>query len=264
MHSPETDFKQAVARSFSKAAEHYESLALIQWRLAEQLLVRVGADPVAHILDAGCGAGWLTRRLAAREGVVRVSGLDLAAGMLEQARRLATPETDVVDWILADMEHLPLASESQDLVVSNLAMQWLPSPRRFFQEVRRVLRPGGRLLCTTLLPGTLGELHHAWATVDARRHVNAFLPAETVHEAAVEAGLQGRFEGVRERVYYPDVASALRSIKGIGASTLNTGGSRVGLGGRRSLAAMMAAYEALREPPGIPVTYHVLTGEVRR
>ena len=62
------------------------------------------------------------------------------------------------DWLVGDAEHLPLASQSVDLVFSSLAIQWCARPHLLFAELARVLRPGGRCLFTSLGPDTLREL----------------------------------------------------------------------------------------------------------
>lgn len=79
--------------------------------------------------------------------------------MIGQASEQSGP---VVEWLVADAESLPFPSDSFDVVFSNLMVQWCDDPRTVFAECRRVLRPGGRLVLSTLLEGTLTELKQAW------------------------------------------------------------------------------------------------------
>ena len=94
-------------------------------------------------------------------------GLDLAYGMISRACLVArecaffTPSTgaNFPLFLQADAEKLPYRSESFDLVLSNLAYQWVPDRGQAFREVYRVLKPGGRFFFSTLGHGTLAELH---------------------------------------------------------------------------------------------------------
>lgn len=88
-------------------------------------------------MDVGCGTGYFSRRLTAYD--YHVTALDLAPGMLAQARRLDSAQ----HYLLADMEHLPLADECVDLCFCNLAIQWCASLPRALGELMRVTRPGG-------------------------------------------------------------------------------------------------------------------------
>ncbi|MBZ4364395.1 malonyl-ACP O-methyltransferase BioC, partial [Mycobacterium tuberculosis] len=85
----------------------------------------------------------------------------------------------------------------------------------------RVARPGGRVAFSTLLADSLPELNQAWQAIDDRPHANRFLS-----EAAVRAALSGlRATGEVHQISLPfaDALSAMRSLKGIGATHLHQG-----------------------------------------
>ena len=94
-------------------------------------------------VDVGAGTGRLTGLLKKRYPKAEVIALDLALGMLAQARRHAS-------WwrpfrrVAGDAQALPFADGSMDLLVSNLCLQWCELPAALY-EFRRVLRPGGRI-----------------------------------------------------------------------------------------------------------------------
>ncbi len=140
-----------------------------------------------------------------------------------------------------DIEALPLPDGCVDLAWSNLAVQWCDDLRAAIGELCRVVRPGGRVAFTTLLAGSLPELNQAWQAIDDRPHANRFLS-----EPAVRAALSGlRAEGVVHQISLPfsDALSAMRSLKGIGATHLHQGrGIRpLGRGKLRELQLACAA-----------------------
>lgn len=102
----------------------------------EQLLGPGGAAPTGVALDVPVGTGRMIPLL--RRHASRVIASDLSAVMLQEARRHAADE-----YLLADAASLPLAPGSVDLVLSNRFLFHLPVLDKYFQEVARVLKPGG-------------------------------------------------------------------------------------------------------------------------
>jgi SAM-dependent methyltransferase len=99
------------------------------------------------VLDAGCGTGRHFARLLAAG--CRVVGIDFSAGMLRVARR-KHPD---VPLVIGDLQRgLPLGSAGFDAVLCALVGEHLDSLSAVFREFRRVLVPGGRLLCPTFHP----------------------------------------------------------------------------------------------------------------
>jgi arsenite methyltransferase len=99
------------------------------------------------VLDLGCGAG--TDLLIAAQMVGpggRAIGIDMTPSMVERARLSATEmglaNVEVHDGLI---EQLPLADESVDVVISNGVIDLVPDKDAVFSEIRRVLKPGGRL-----------------------------------------------------------------------------------------------------------------------
>jgi malonyl-CoA O-methyltransferase len=251
--------KKAVAASFSRAATRYDSAAGLQRDVGERLLTFLDELPAAPrtVLDLGCGTGYFCPALRARYPEARYLGLDIAPGMVDFARRRGPSDCD---WLVADAEALPLASDSIDLVFSSLAVQWCARPEHLFAELARVLRPGGLCVFTTLGPHTLYELRLAWAAVDARQHVNTFLPAASLRAAA--EGIPGMTLTLEEqdfRMEYDRVRDLLDELKVLGAHNMNR--SRpVGLTSRRALQGMLQAYETRRSNGVLPATYAVVFG----
>lgn len=115
-----------------------------------------GVGERGRLLEVGAGAGLATVALARRVGVV--TALDSSAAMVEQLRATvrAAGVGDRVQVARADVEALPLTSESQDAVLALGVLPWLGDPERALAEMRRVLRPGGHLV---LSGDNAGRLH---------------------------------------------------------------------------------------------------------
>jgi ubiquinone/menaquinone biosynthesis C-methylase UbiE len=100
-------------------------------------------------LDLGCGTGRHSVWLA--EGGAAVTAVDLSEGMLAQARQ--KPGMDKVRFIQHDLtQPLPLNAASFDLVVSGLVLEHIPDPRNFFEQIHRMLKPGGRAVVSSMHP----------------------------------------------------------------------------------------------------------------
>ncbi|MDP2713380.1 methyltransferase domain-containing protein [Rheinheimera sp.] len=245
-------FIRQVAHSFGKACDSYLPAARLQQQVALDALALLPADKQGHLLDLGCGPGWIHPRFASYCN--QFSAADLSAGMLAKAatQQLAT------NYVQADAQQLPLAAHSVDKLFSSLMLQWCPKPAAVFAEIDRILAPGGRVVLTTLVDGTLAELKQAFARVDTLAHVNHFLPAAAVVAAAESVStINWQFEQRCYPLFYPDVVSLARELKALGANQVAGRQSR-GLTGKGYWQSLAAAYDDNRTTLGLPASYQVL------
>ncbi|HYX74011.1 MAG TPA: malonyl-ACP O-methyltransferase BioC [Steroidobacteraceae bacterium] len=247
--------------SFERASTSYDASSSLQARIAGELLERleVFRFTPGRVLDLGSGTGRVTRELKRRYPRARVIALDIAAGMLREARRHQWPWRRF-DRVCGDASRLPLKDGSIDLIYSNLMLQWCEPLAVTLAEVRRVLKSSGFFAFSTFGPGTLNELRSAWAEADGYNHVNHFSDIHEVGDALVRAGLMEPVLDVDHiEVGYPDVLTLMRDLKAIGAHNVTAGRPR-SLSGRARLARVERAYESFRREQRLPATYEVIYG----
>jgi SAM-dependent methyltransferase len=142
-------FKAADAASYDDVGEAFDRFAeRFTGPLAERLVSLAGVRPGERVLDMGTGTGIVALRAAAAAGPAgRVLGIDLSPGMLEKAREKARTLglCDRLEFRRADAEALDLPDCSRDVVLSLFALLHFPDPAAALRQMRRVLRPGGRL-----------------------------------------------------------------------------------------------------------------------
>lgn len=157
-------------------------------------LVREGArlGSGLDVVDAGCGFGALAFECVRQDGVARVVALNLSGVQLAAAHRRARAEglSDRVEFVQASATAMPLADGSVDRVVSTEAAFHFETRERFFHEVARVLRPGGRLSMTDLVAPPPASFPARWILSWTRRGVR--MPSANVADVlALRAQAEG-------------------------------------------------------------------------
>ena len=257
--------RPGVRAAFDRASTSYEAAAVLQARVADELLNRLELFKCTPgvVLDLGAGTGRMTSELKRRYRRALVVALDLAPGMLRQARKHQQLFRRF-ERVCGDAMRLPLADASVDVIVSSLMLQWCDPPDPAFAEIRRVLKPGGLVAFSTLGPDTLRELRTAWAEADGTsntyNHVNHFTDMHDIGDALTRAGLSEPVLDVdRLQLTYPGALELMRDLKAIGAHNVTAGRPR-GLMGRARLRRMQSAYETFRRDGRLPATYEVVYG----
>lgn len=149
--------------------------------------------PALDVADVGCGEGYLT--LEAARWARKVVGIDRSPVVLAKARELADRRrVRNVTWKRGDIEKLPLASESMDVVLLSQALHHAGDPAKAVQEAGRVLKPGGRLLVLDLrahdeawVRETLGD---RWQGFDEKT-LTAWIAAAGLEDARITVGARG-------------------------------------------------------------------------
>lgn len=237
--------KTSVARDFGGASASYDQAARLQRHMGQRLLDTLGqSDAAIHAVDLGCGTGQFVDGLRAALPAATLTAVDLSEAMVRHARACREP---LVNWLVADAERLPIADGSVDVIFSNLMIQWCADPRPVLRECLRILRPGGQLVCSTLLQGTLIELEQAWQTVDpGMAHVNRFEVGEVLEARLREVFPAGYLEHETVRLPYDSPLVLLNELKSLGAQYKGAG-RRVTLTAPGRVRRLCRAYPMERE-----------------
>ncbi len=250
--------KQQVKSSFSAASESYDGLAVLQRKVADRLINSYQSiEPTGHILDLGCGTGYLTSHLLNRPLVKSVTALDIAYSMLQVARcRLQSQRK--LHYLCADAECLPVGSGTMDWVVSNVALQWCRNVDAVFRNINQCLKPNGQFLFATFGPKTLSELNHAWSSVDGYTHVNEFYGDYELIDALKLNGYSNiRSETQSYVSHYTNVLQLMRELKGIGAHNVTQGRNRA-MTGKHKFYQMINAYRQICQSERIYATFEII------
>jgi SAM-dependent methyltransferase len=154
---------------------------LTRWGLGHLTLAR---DSV--VLDVGCGGGSTIRHLAALALDGKVFGIDYSRASVAVARRTNAPaiESGRVDIRHGSVSSLPYADESFDAVTAVETHYYWPNLEKDLREIRRVLRPGGRV---AIIAESYRRGHFVSADVLAMRLLGATLLSALEHKEVLEA-----------------------------------------------------------------------------
>jgi malonyl-CoA O-methyltransferase len=271
----ELDFAE-VRRAFDHAAASYDAHAVLQREVCDRLLERLDFMTLqpARVLDVGTGTGYGLAHLRGRYADAELCAADIAPAMLAAARarlpqptwaqralqRLTPHASPLSHLMCADMERLPLAPNSMNLVWSSLALQWAHDLEATFKGFHRVLAPGGLLMFATFGPDTLKELRAAFSAIDDAPHVNRFIDLHDIGDMLIHAGFASPvMEMEMLTLTYADLKTLMRDLKGIGAHNA-AASRRRGLLGKSAWARLEQAYEAHRLEGRLPATFEVIYG----
>ena len=189
------------------------------------------------VLDLGSGAGldcFLAADKVGRTG--RVIGVDMTAEMVERARENARKGNyRNVEFRLGEIENLPVADKSVDVVISNCVINLSPDKRRVFDEAYRVLRPGGRVMVSDI--ALLKEL-----PAEVRKSIPAYVGC------VGGASIKEEYLATMEAAGFKDVDI----VKEVSAGAIYDGASAQACGTNLDISA-----EAIRELAGSIVSMQV-------
>lgn len=249
--------RERIGAAFA-AAHDYDAHARVQARSAQALALRAAALDLPaspHVLEIGCGTGFLTAALIERDLGADLLVTDLSPAMVERARaRVGDAPGRVFAVLDGECGQRPHGA-AFDLIVSNLTFQWFEDLPAAVSRLVTWLAPGGHLLFTTLADGTFAEwraAHSAEGLVPGTPPFPSLAALGTIapmHKAA-EPELQIQVER------HASARDFLASLKAIGAGTASPAHRPLP---PTALRRVTAAFER----SGAAVTYEIATCHYR-
>jgi len=143
----ELEYKNLTIKEFTKAAEVYETGHAGIYEMCKDdypyISSELDKEDYQDLLDCGCGTGPMISLLYEKDASKHYTGLDITPRMIEVGK---SKNLEGVDWIVGDCENLPFEENSFDVIICSNSFHHYPNPQKFFDSVRKVLRPGGRLI----------------------------------------------------------------------------------------------------------------------
>ena len=248
-------------RRFERAAAGFDSADFVHTETRQGLLRRLDGLQVtaSTVVDLGAATGSAMASLSKRFNRAHVVAVDLAAGMLVEARRKKSWFAKA-SFLQADAAHLPFANESVDVIFTNLLLPWINDPAAIFSEIARVLRKEGLFAFATLGPDSLQEITQAWAGIDEHAHINHFLDMHDLGDGLVNAGLRDPVLDVdRLEVSYREPERLFADLTAAGARN-SLVARPPGLTGRGRFAAMTKALEESNKGDGLSLNLELVYG----
>ena len=258
--------KKAARAAFNRAASSYDAVAELQLEIGNRLLERLDIIKMipSTILDVGCGTGTVTQQLAQRYRRASIFALDYADQMLTVTNSKKTWRQKYwqrnLQVVCGDAEKLPVKSQSIDFIFSNLTLQWCNNLDQTFVEFRRILKPGGLLMFSTLGPDTLKELRSSWQKIDSHQHVHSFIDMHDIGDAVLRAGLTDPVMDMENfTITYSDVKQLMRELKQLGAHNASPQRSQH-LTGKSHFKQLLSNYQQYRQDGLYPASYEAVYG----
>lgn len=242
--------KDRVADAFGRADE-YDDYAGIQWQVAQKLagyIRDMPLPPAPRVLEIGCGTGFVAEAIGESLPGANWLMTDIAPAMVERSRARFGSDPRF-RFAVVDGEHPTMDEPPFDLVCSSLAVQWFGELAPGLNRLLGLLRPGGRLVVSTLVAGSFAGWREAHDALRIDHGMRRYPTAEEL----VSLSLGGRtgditFEWLEQR--YANARAFLHALRAIGADTPEAGHRPLGAGRMR---AVMRRFEEA----GAVASYHV-------
>lgn len=248
--------KNRVKQHFNNAAGSYAGAAVLYAEVAKRLMERLSwmRPNLDRILDVGSGTGFIFNYLPESMQDSQLIALDSSFEMLQQ-------QTLSVQCVQATAEQLPFPTKSVDIVIASQLLHWCENPLLVLKEMKRILRPNGLLLFSTLGTDTLHELRASFAAADLQHeHVHSFFDMHDLGDALMAAGFADPvMESETFMLRYSKVEKLIQDLRDLGETNALTARMQ-GLMGKQSWQTMLEHYESYRVADKLPATYEIIYG----
>jgi malonyl-CoA O-methyltransferase len=260
--------KEYKRKSFNRAATTYDSFAILQDTISNKLfdrLKKINLSPL-EILDLGCGTGTNGVNLKKQYEKSRIINYDFSENMLSEARLkqkifiLNQINPSPYSYICGDIEAIPLKENSLDLVWSSSTLQWCNELDLVFNQVKKILKPGGLFIFSTFGPNTLNELREITENLFNEKRTSTFIDIRNVDNLLIDSHFSNPVLEVENfTMTYNEVGKLFMDIKSIGATNGNISKAK-GLSGRSFTKKIIEKYEEYRKNKLLPASYEVIYG----
>ncbi len=247
-------WKQSVATNFD-SAQYYDRESQVQRVVAETLINDLpdgsDAEKIENILEVGCGTGYLTKLLFEKYENKNICISDISPSMTVRAQMSGQEAADAhghkTRWAVFDAENPPSSMTGKyDLIVANMVFQWLEDAEKGIERLSNLLKPGGRIIYSTLGPGSFEEWKAVLRKLELPVGILDFdIPDDVYKEEFLIKS-------------YEDAYSFLHSIKDIGAGQAKKGYKPL------PMVQLREACDEFNKKYDTSVTWHILYGEVKR
>jgi malonyl-CoA O-methyltransferase len=275
---------------FDRRAADFHEVAFLPREIASRMRERleyIKVSPV-RVLDAACGQGADLPVLRERFAEASVIGVDISSGMLTHAQSAESADADTsAGWrrflpstlakafgargpqlAQADFSALPFASGAFELLWSNLALHWHPTPDEVLPEWSRVLKVNGLLMFSTFGPDTLRELAAAYREAERvlglspQPHTIDFVDMHDLGDMLVESGFEiPVMDQEVLTITYKSPESLLKDVTRWGAYPFTRHDFGHSADAQTLRQTVHEKLEALRRDDGtIPLTFEVIYG----
>jgi len=248
-------WKQNVATNFDNQAEFYEGESQIQKAVAETLIADLpegrDAEKIENILEIGCGTGYLTKLLFDKYENKNICISDISPSMIVRAQMSGQEAAEArghkTRWAVFDAEKPPSSMIGKyDLIVANMVFQWLEDAQKGIKHLSTLLKPGGRIIYSTLGPESFEEWKSVLRKLEMPIGILDFdIPRDVYKEEFLIKS-------------YDDAYAFLHSIKDIGAGQSKKGYQPL------SMVQLRDACNEFNKKYDTSITWHILYGNVKR
>lgn len=165
----------------------YDRIADPMARWGAAVLDRLPLAGDETVLDAGCGTGRVTERLASRLPRGRVIALDGSPAMIGQARHRLRRFGDRVTYVVADLME-PIPVPTVDAILSTATFHWIPDHARLFRNLAAIVRTGGRLVAQCGGEGNIASLRAVVAGLLGPAETSVYAAPDVTRERLEAAG----------------------------------------------------------------------------
>ena len=243
-----------------KFSESYLNSAIVQKEIVSRLMERLSLISISpeKIVDIGAGIGLGTKEL-------KKLYLDAEFFMFDKSFKSLNLEyagNKNTFLVCGDFTKTSFKDNAFDFVYSSSALHWDLDVKSSFEEMYRILKPGGLLLFSTYGPDTLIELRSAWAQVDDLKHVNEFYDMHDLGDLMLALNfIDTVVDSEKIIIDYENIRQLQVDLKNIGSHVTKENIKINGLLGKNKMKLMYEEYHKFKNQNGsFPATYEVIYG----